>query len=322
MSVPPSGSSSDLSRIEQISGVTISKAIPNPNPAIAGASDRNRYEGAAIAQPSTLSNYDQEKAEQFIAPVNIFQNALISFPRYLQSEDLKSYRSAVQDLKAAYRGIVDSLSLEGKQALATKLSQSKALRSMNSGEIVENDKRLTVVFAGLVNSFSRSDFDSESLVKTSDRHIFSEKINQLRTAFYKVLELSASPVQRGAAQDIMTIFDTLALNNRGLALFKSLVDRKSDVFSKVAVILPDLFKQIGERDLDDNKLLESLDNILNLAGDLPARFRSTLNLDSSGKSFKEVNDHRRGLVEQLIKTKPPADRENLIEALTSDCLKG
>jgi hypothetical protein len=115
---------------------------------------------------------------------------------------------------------------------------------------------------------------------------------------------------------------TLALNNRGLALFKSLVDRKSDVFSKVAVILPDLFKQIGERDLNDNKLLESLDNILNLAGDLPARFRSTLNLDSSGKSFEEVSAHRRGLVEQLIKTKPLADRENLIEALTSDCLKG
>jgi len=204
--------------------------------------------------------------------------------------------------------------LEGKQALSKTLGE--ATNMVNPG-IAESDK-LTALLAGVVSAFNPSDSDFKPLAQASDPTP-SEQIDQLRSAFYKVLELSVSSKKKETAQSIMDDFYKLPLAKLpGLQQLKLLADRKDDVFSKLVVILPDLFKQIGDKDLDDKDLLISFKGILESAKQLPSRFTSTLDLDSSGKSFKIINGYRQHLVNLLIENKSQAGRERLIELLKAD----
>lgn len=256
----------------------------------------------------------EEATKRFIDSDYIFHGALTRLPEDLKEEDMKSYCLAMQNLRRAYDEIVHSLSLEGKQALAATLN--KATKMMNS-KIAESDK-LTALLAGVISAFNPSDSNFKHQVLNSDLPSF-ERINQLRSAFYKVLDLTVSSKKRETAQNIMDNFYKLPLTKLpGLQSLKLLADRKDDVFSKLVVILPDLFKQIEDKDLKDTVLLISLKGILKSAKQLPSRFTSTLNLDSSGQPFKKINAYREHLVNLLITNKPKTDREKIIELLKAD----
>lgn len=269
-----------------------------------------------LPKGSDLQQTNHEEAtKRYIDPDYIFHGALTRLPEDLkEEEDMESYYLAMQNLRRAYDEIVHSLSLEGKQALTATLN--KATKMMNS-KIAESDK-LTALLAGVISAFNPSDSNFKHQVLNSDLPSF-ERINQLRSAFYKVLDLTVSSKKRETAQNIMDNFYKPPLTKLpGLQSLKLLADRKDDVFSKLVVILPDLFKQIEDKDLKDTVLLISLKGILKSAKQLPSRFTSTLNLDSSGQPFKKINAYREYLVNLLITNKPKTDREKIIELLKAD----